>query len=90
MKDSWYRQKLSLILLVLLLLVITFILVLNVGGEIAFWDEFGARYNFIAVDYLVYTNELIVNIRQSYNMPLIVGFSLLFSALLLLVFSKKY
>ena len=89
MKDSWYRHKLSLILLVPLLLVITFILVLNVGGEIAFWDEFGARYNFIAVDYLVYTNEVIGNIQQSYNMPLIIGLSLLFSVLLLLVFSKK-
>ena len=28
-----------------------------------FWDEFGVRFNFIAVDYLVYTHEVIGNIR---------------------------
>ena len=35
-------------------------------AEITFWDEFGARFNFVAVDYLVYTHEVIGNIRQSY------------------------
>lgn len=37
-------------------------------SEWLFWDEFGVRFNFIAVDYLVYTTEVIRNIRQSYNM----------------------
>lgn len=27
-------------------------------GEFFFWQEFGVRYNFIAVDYLVYTSEV--------------------------------
>ncbi|HVE40171.1 MAG TPA: sulfatase-like hydrolase/transferase [Planctomycetota bacterium] len=31
-----------------------------------FWTEFHSRYNFIAVDYLVYTREVMGNIRQSY------------------------
>ena len=31
-----------------------------------FWQEFQSRFNFIAVDYLVYTNEVIGNIRESY------------------------
>ena len=35
-------------------------------GEFFFWQEFGVRYNFIAVDYLVYTNEVIGNIMESY------------------------
>lgn len=42
-------------------------------AEWFFWDEFGARFNFIAVDYLVYTHEVIGNIRESYPMPLILG-----------------
>ncbi|MBP9913583.1 MAG: sulfatase-like hydrolase/transferase [Opitutaceae bacterium] len=42
-------------------------------SEWTFWDEFGVRFNFIAVDYLVYTTEVIGNIRESYNMPLILG-----------------
>jgi phosphoglycerol transferase MdoB-like AlkP superfamily enzyme len=35
-------------------------------AEWTFWEEFQARFNFIAVDYLVYTNEVLGNIRQSY------------------------
>jgi phosphoglycerol transferase MdoB-like AlkP superfamily enzyme len=35
-------------------------------AEWVFWDEFAARFNFIAVDYLVYTNEVLGNIWQSY------------------------
>lgn len=35
-------------------------------AEWIFWDEFGVRFNFIAVDYLVYTTEVIQNILQSY------------------------
>ena len=35
-------------------------------GEWLFWDEFAARFNFIAVDYLLYTHEVIGNIWQSY------------------------
>jgi phosphoglycerol transferase MdoB-like AlkP superfamily enzyme len=35
-------------------------------AEWVFWDEFGVRFNFIAVDYLVYTTEVIDNIVQSY------------------------
>lgn len=45
-------------------------------GEYFFWDEFGVRYNFIAVDYLIYTNEVIGNIRESY--PIVPLFSVLF------------
>lgn len=35
-------------------------------SESIFWDEFESRFNFIAVDYLVYTTEVIGNIRESY------------------------
>lgn len=38
-------------------------------AEWFFWDEFQVRFNFIAVDYLVFTQEVINNIRQSYPMP---------------------
>jgi phosphoglycerol transferase MdoB-like AlkP superfamily enzyme len=36
------------------------------ASELVFWGEFGTRFNFIAVDYLVYTTEVIGNIRESY------------------------
>lgn len=38
-------------------------------SEWVFWDEFESRFNFIAVDYLVYTNEVLGNIWESYPVP---------------------
>jgi len=42
-------------------------------AEWLFWDEFGVRANFIAVDYLVYTTEVIGNIRESYSFSAILA-----------------
>lgn len=42
-------------------------------AEFVFWNEFGARFNFVAVDYLLYTNEVVGNIRESYSLPAIFG-----------------
>jgi phosphoglycerol transferase MdoB-like AlkP superfamily enzyme len=36
------------------------------AAELIFWNEFSARFNFIAVDYLVYTREVVGNIYESY------------------------
>lgn len=47
------------------------LLVFSCFAEYFFWDEFGSRFNFIAVDYLIYTTEVLGNIWQSYNVPLI-------------------
>ncbi|WP_369753769.1 sulfatase-like hydrolase/transferase [Flavobacterium sp. WC2409] len=58
-----------------LFLFIVFILQ-NAISEYFFWNEFGVKYNFIAVNYLVYTNEVIGNIMESY--PVIPLFSGLF------------
>lgn len=40
-------------------------------AEIAFWNEFDSRFNFIAVDYLVYTYEVVNNINQTYPLPIL-------------------
>jgi len=42
-------------------------------GEITFWDEFQRRYNFIAVDYLIYTYEVVQNINESYPLPILIS-----------------
>jgi phosphoglycerol transferase MdoB-like AlkP superfamily enzyme len=49
------------------------LLVFSAFAEWTFWDEFQARFNFIAVDYLVYTQEVTRNIAESYPMPLLLG-----------------
>jgi phosphoglycerol transferase MdoB-like AlkP superfamily enzyme len=38
-----------------------------------FWDEFSTRLNFIAVDYLIYTKEVVGNIKESFSLPMIVS-----------------
>lgn len=48
------------------LFVLIYLLLFNAASEFFFWKEFGSRYNFIAVDYLVYTYEVAGNIRESY------------------------
>lgn len=50
---------------------LTFGLIFGAVSEFIFWQEFTTRFNFIAVDYLIYTNEVIGNIRESYPVPLI-------------------
>ena len=50
-----------------------FIILFNGVSEYFFWEEFGVRYNFIAVDYLVYTTEVLGNINESYPIPFLVS-----------------
>ena len=57
-------------------------------AEWIFWDEFGARFNFIAVDYLLYSQEVIGNIWESYPTgKLLIGLALL-AAVLATVFAR--
>jgi len=59
-------------------------------SEFVFWNEFGARFNFVAVDYLLYTNEVIGNIRESYSMPAILGGMSVAAALVSVVVSRYW
>ena len=69
-----YRAKIRLILFSITIFIFTLIIVQNAVSEYFFWNEFGVRYNFIAVDYLVYTNTVIGNIMESYPViPLFIG-----------------
>jgi phosphoglycerol transferase MdoB-like AlkP superfamily enzyme len=42
-------------------------------AEFTFWGEFESRFNFIAVDYLIYTYEVINNINESYPLPYLIA-----------------
>ncbi len=42
-------------------------------AEITFWMEYQRRFNFIAIDYLLYTYEVIENINESYPLPFIIA-----------------
>lgn len=59
--SGWHRGMLR-----ALLAVSFFAMLYTAVSEWLFWDEFGVRFNFIAVDYLVYSKEVVDNILQSY------------------------
>ena len=77
-----YRIQLRNILYFITLAIYVFAIVMNAVSEYFFWNEFGIRYNFIAVDYLIYTNEVIGNIMESY--PVVPLFSAVFVVVLAL------
>ncbi len=60
--------------------VFCYILLFDAVAEHLFWSEFSTRFNFIAVDYLIYTQEVIGNIAESYSLPLLLGVMALASA----------
>jgi len=73
-----YRSKLRLALFSFAIFIFVLVIVQNALSEFFFWNEFGVRYNFIAVDYLVYSNEVIKNILESYPViPLFTGVGLI-------------
>ncbi|HEY0299450.1 MAG TPA: sulfatase-like hydrolase/transferase [Arachidicoccus sp.] len=86
-----YRKRLRFALYFFSVFLFTSLILLNALSEYFFWNEFGVRYNFIAVDYLIYTNEVIGNIMESY--PIIPMFSVLaviaFSISLFIVYRTK-
>ena len=59
-------------------------------SEFVFWNEFGARYNFVAVDYLIYTNEVIGNIRESYSLPALLGGMAIGAGLLSMLIFRRW
>ncbi|OYQ38057.1 sulfatase [Flavobacterium cyanobacteriorum] len=65
------------------------VLVFTFFAEITFWDEFRSRFNFIAVDYLIYTYEVVKNINESYPLPLLISGVLLITGGVLALFYKK-
>ena len=71
-----YRNQIRYWLFSFVLFLYVVLILQNAISEYFFWNEFGVRYNFIAVNYLVYTNEVIGNIMQSY--PVVPLFSALF------------
>lgn len=71
-----YRNTIRFWLFSFVIFLFVTLILQNSLSEYFFWNEFGVKYNFIAVNYLVYTNEVIGNIMESY--PVIPLFTILF------------
>jgi len=87
--NKWIGSFLDKALIYFFTSLTVFILVFTFFAELTFWDEFKTRFNFIAVDYLIYTHEVVANIKQSYPLPVLIGGVLLLTLLFLFIFSKK-
>jgi phosphoglycerol transferase MdoB-like AlkP superfamily enzyme len=77
MPHRWFAKVWQKWIVYTLFFLFTIGLIFNAVSEWFFWDEFNTRYNFIAVDYLVYTTEVVGNIRQSYPIEIIVSIEIL-------------
>jgi len=84
-----FNTKLHKVLALLIFFSVIYAVVFNSFSEWFFWEEFGKRFNFIAVDYLVYTHEVIQNIRESYPMPLLILVIFIITGAIFWMLSKK-
>ena len=84
----WIGSLLDKIFTYFYLSLVFIIIYFSLLAEIPFWDEFGVRFNFIAVDYLIYTYEVVENINQSYPLP-VIGVVLVGLIVLTFVLFKK-
>jgi len=82
----YFNTTLHRIMLLIIATLIIFSMLFGGVSEYFFWEEFGKRFNFIAVDYLVYTHEVIKNIQESYPLPLILSLIALVSIALVYLF----
>jgi phosphoglycerol transferase MdoB-like AlkP superfamily enzyme len=85
----FFNTRMNRVMLFGLFFVTFTLLLFDCVAEFLFWDEFGVRYNFIAVDYLVYTNEVIGNILESYPVPTLFAGIFAGAAGLVFVFRKR-
>lgn len=60
-QQSWHKKLMACVMGLSF-----YVMLFTAVAEWLFWDEFGVRFNFIAVDYLVYSEEVINNILESY------------------------
>lgn len=85
-----YRKQIRLALFSLTIFLFVLLIIQNAVSEFFFWNEFGVRYNFIAVDYLVYTNAVIGNIMESYPVvPLFASVGILSFAATYIIIKKS-
>ncbi|OXA69055.1 sulfatase [Flavobacterium aquidurense] len=89
MPSRWVGSLADTVIILFFTALSIFILVLTFFAEIIFWGEFKSKFNFIAVDYLIYTHEVLANIQESYPLPILIGSMLLITGLFIFIFLKR-
>jgi phosphoglycerol transferase MdoB-like AlkP superfamily enzyme len=69
--EKFYHSKKQVVLAHAFAFLVIALYSFNAHAEWFFWNEFTSRFNFIAVDYLIYTKEVLGNIKESYPMHIV-------------------
>jgi phosphoglycerol transferase MdoB-like AlkP superfamily enzyme len=85
----WYRSLAVRVTFHAVAITGLFVLLFSALAEWFFWGEFSARMNFIAVDYLVYTREVLQNIWESYPVVPLLGAALAAALTLWLLVARR-
>jgi len=86
--NKFYTKKWNIIFNWVTLFLFVLITLFSFFAELTFWQEFESRFNFIAVDYLIYTYEVVQNINESYPLPLLITGMLLLAVVIMYLFYK--
>ncbi|MDR2187080.1 MAG: LTA synthase family protein [Azonexus sp.] len=81
--EKWWRSRFQQRLLIFATGLALFAMLFVAAAEWLFWDEFGGRFNFIAVDYLIYSREVVDNIVESYPIWRLLGLLAALAAIIL-------
>ncbi|NTE01456.1 sulfatase-like hydrolase/transferase [Agrobacterium tumefaciens] len=82
--DRLYHTKWNKVITFSVFFLFLLVTLFSFFAEITFWQEFESRFNFIAVDYLIYTYEVIHNINESYPLPYLI------SGIVIIAFAISY
>ena len=86
---KWIGTKFDRIIIYFFFTLTLLIFVFTFFAEITFWDEFKCRFNFVAVDYLIYTFEVVKNINESYPLVILIPTMLLITFGIVFLFKKR-
>jgi phosphoglycerol transferase MdoB-like AlkP superfamily enzyme len=86
---KWSNSILNKIITYFAFFLATLIIMFSFFAEFTFWQEFESRFNFIAVDYLVYTYEVINNINESYPLPILISSMVAASLIVVFIFHRR-
>jgi phosphoglycerol transferase MdoB-like AlkP superfamily enzyme len=87
--ERWFRSRVQRVLLRVWIFAVLFGLLFVAAAEGFFFAEFDGRFNFVAVDYLMYPTEVVTNIWESYPTGLILAAIAGVSALLLFALDRQ-
>lgn len=87
--SRWIGSRLDKIVSYFVTSLMLFIALFAFFSEFPFWGEFSSRFNFIAVDYLIYTYEVVKNINESLPIPIIITGLVACVAIAFFIYKKR-